>query len=88
VQANRGESISTSGITRKNPPPTAVGPEGPYQRIIRLARENYPDSVQVPMTRAQWSKCKKTFANQGLVADVTYRQGILTVAYITERKQR
>lgn len=83
-----GGSTSTSGITRKAPPKLEGGPEGPYQRIIRLARENYPDPIQVNLTQSQWSRCKATFTRNGLVADMSYRKGILTIAYITERKQR
>ena len=71
------------GIEKADP---AQPPEGPYQRLLREARETYPDPVHAHLTPQQRKDFAKRAKNSGYILDMSYRQGILTVWYIGQQK--
>ena len=71
------------GIERADP---ANPPEGPYQRLLREAQENYPDPVTATLTPQQRRDFQKRADAAGYVLDVSYRRGTLTIWYIAQRK--
>lgn len=61
-------------------------PEGPYQRLLRQARENYPDPVTAQLTRQQRRCFQQRADASGYILDTSYRHGTLTIYYIAQRK--
>ena len=70
---------ATTTISRHDPDPL---PEGPWQRVIRQARDAYPDPVTITTTKYGHRTLKRTAANNHVRLDTRFANGTLTVRYI------
>jgi hypothetical protein len=78
-------STSTSGIQKSDPEPLAPQ-DGPYLQAALRAKETYPDPIHLHYTHEQARCFRRRVEAHGYILDMSYRQGILTVRYVGQRK--
>jgi hypothetical protein len=58
--------------------------DGPYLRLLRLARDTYPDAIEVQMSERKVELLKKRASLHGYIIDVSYRRGTVRIRHIAQ----